>query len=248
MSDKRSKEEAATRHADELSKLAKSGHRGTEPVQAATVIPVRDAQAGLEVLMLRRNSKIAFGGMWVFPGGRVDPEDSDPKRSDDEVASALRAAVREAKEEAGLLLSTEELVPYSHWTPPSITPRRFLTWFFLAEAPAGEIIIDGGEIHEHAWMTPGEALVRRDEGEIELAPPTWITLFELSQWGTTAQSLAAVRARELERFETRIAVEEGGPTAMWHGDAGWKSGDADAPGGRHRLLMHKQGWTYERSD
>ena len=26
--------------------------------------------------MLRRNAKIDFGGMWVFPGGRIDPEDA----------------------------------------------------------------------------------------------------------------------------------------------------------------------------
>ena len=45
-------------------------------VAAATVLLLRDnTDAGLEVLMLRRNSKIAFGGMWVFPGGRVDADD-----------------------------------------------------------------------------------------------------------------------------------------------------------------------------
>ena len=49
-------------------------------IPAATVIPLRDAvqpdgTTALEVLMLRKNSKLAFGGMWVFPGGRIDPED-----------------------------------------------------------------------------------------------------------------------------------------------------------------------------
>ncbi len=47
-----------------------------ELIPAATVILAKDAEPGIEVLMLRRNSAIAFGGAWVFPGGRVDPEDA----------------------------------------------------------------------------------------------------------------------------------------------------------------------------
>ena len=42
-----------------------------EAVLAATVILLRDGESGLETLMLRRDSKIAFGGMSVFPGGRL---------------------------------------------------------------------------------------------------------------------------------------------------------------------------------
>jgi 8-oxo-dGTP pyrophosphatase MutT (NUDIX family) len=146
MADKRS----TNRHGEELAKLSKSGSVGTEPVQAATVIPVRDGASGLEVLMLRKNSKIAFGGMWVFPGGRVDEADrAESGSGDDELRAARRAAVREAQEEAGLELHPDALETYSHWTPPPITPRRFLTWFFLARAPATDIVFDGGEIHEH---------------------------------------------------------------------------------------------------
>src|SRR2546422_676465 len=48
----------------------------TEPIPAATVVLTRDAVEGIEVLMLRRNSRGAFGGMWVFPGGQVDPDDA----------------------------------------------------------------------------------------------------------------------------------------------------------------------------
>ena len=50
-------------------------HQGTEVggpsvlIPAATAIVVRDGDEGIEALMLRRNSKLAFaGGMWVFPG------------------------------------------------------------------------------------------------------------------------------------------------------------------------------------
>ena len=119
------------KHEQDLARWAAKGKPGSEPVNAATVILLRDSSEGLETLMLRRNSKIAFGGMWVFPGGRVDPGDADPQNPADELAAARRAAIREASEEAGLLIGDEALIPFSHWTPPAITPRRFLTWFFI---------------------------------------------------------------------------------------------------------------------
>ena len=186
--------------------------------------------------------------MWVFPGGRVDPEDGSTSSEEAEQATARRAAVREAQEEACLELPLDTLIAYSHWTPPPITPRRFLTWFFLAPAPQGEIVIDGGEIHEHAWLRPEAALAKRDAGEIEIAPPTWVTLNELCGHGTIAQALESTRSREPERFETRIAMEPDGPTAIWHGDSGWPQGDANLPGPRHRLRMHGTQWTYERGN
>ena len=235
-------------HEGKLVRWAKSGKVGSPPVPAATVITIRDGAGGLEALMLRKNSKIAFGDMWVFPGGRVDAADRDPERPDDDLAAARRAAAREAIEETALVVPSDAMLPFSHWTPPPITPKRFTTWFFLAPAPDAEVVIDGGEIREHAWMRPSDALQRREAGDIELAPPTWVTLKALSSWATVDHAMAAVRELEPEHFETRVAVEAGGPTALWHGDAGWTTGDANAVGPRHRLRMHADGWSYERSD
>ena len=41
--------------------------------------------------------------LWVFPGGRVDPEDYPADAPDDVEAAVRVAAAREAEEEAGLL-------------------------------------------------------------------------------------------------------------------------------------------------
>ncbi len=86
--------------------------RVSEATPAATVVPIRDGAAGLEVLMLRRDARGAFGGMWVFPGGKVDPRDLHPegKGSPDEreLWAARRAAVREAAEEAGLAIAERD--------------------------------------------------------------------------------------------------------------------------------------------
>jgi 8-oxo-dGTP pyrophosphatase MutT (NUDIX family) len=43
------------------------------PRAAATVLTLRDASNGYEILMLRRNLRSDFvGGAYVFPGGGVD--------------------------------------------------------------------------------------------------------------------------------------------------------------------------------
>jgi len=212
-------------------------------VPAATVVPLRDGPTGLEALMLRKNSTLAFGGMWVFPGGRVDDEDGPG----DELTVARRAAVREAREEAAVVIDADDLVPFSHWTPPAAAPRRFLTWVFLvALRDAVEVVIDPGEMQDHGWLSPRSALERRDAGEYELAPPTWMTLHRLAASPDVDTALAEARGREPERFVTRPAVVEGVVHCMWAGDAGYRDSDPLRPGPRHRLVMGPAPWRLEK--
>ncbi len=82
---------------------------------AATILLLRDADTGPEVLMTRRSLKASFApGVFVFPGGTLDASDSAP---DTLLAAAARhgqdveqqafsvAALREAFEELGILLA-----------------------------------------------------------------------------------------------------------------------------------------------
>lgn len=216
-------------------------------IPAATVILVRDGADGLEVLMLHRVSKVAFGGMWVFPGGRVD--DCDRSEDDvDEEDCARRAAAREAMEECGLAVEPDDFVAFSHWLPPASTPRRYSTWFFLARASEGEVVVDGGEIHEHEWLPAREVLERRERGEVDLAPPTWVTLHDLASHDDVDEALAEARRRDpIPRYETRWVEKDGGAVAMWVGDAGYELTDPGLEGDRHRLWMLPDGWHFERT-
>jgi 8-oxo-dGTP pyrophosphatase MutT (NUDIX family) len=212
------------------------------PIPAATVVLVRDGAEGLETLMLRRNAHGSFGGMWVFPGGRVDPDDGEDEDG------ARRAAVRETAEEASLVVDSAALVPFAHWTPPPIAPKRFATWFFLAPAPEGIVAVDGSEIHEHVWVTPADAMKRRDAGEIELAPPTFVTLHRLSRFDDVASALEDAAKGPVEFFTTKVMRASGGEgVAVWHGDVAYEGDDIDAAGARHRLVMVPGSWVYDRS-
>jgi 8-oxo-dGTP pyrophosphatase MutT (NUDIX family) len=219
-------------------------------IPAATVVLLRDGADGVETLMLRRDSKLAFaGGAWVFPGGRIDPEDyPDGVVTDDEDAvlvAARNAAAREAMEEAALTLDPDSLVWFAHWTPGAIAARRFATWFFVGTAPEGQVVVDDGEIREHVWIKPADALARRESGDIELIPPTWVTLHALTDVTSTAEACAAARSREPQVYLTHIARVDGGIASIWKGDAAYDDLDTAKPGPRNRLLMLDTGWRLE---
>lgn len=97
------------------------------PRPAATIVLLRDAPGGLEVLLMKRNRSAGFvPGAYVFPGGRVDGADADADvvarldgLSTADAASRLAlpdadppaiayylAALREAFEETGILVAT----------------------------------------------------------------------------------------------------------------------------------------------
>ena len=238
---------------------------------AATVVVIRDAPAAdpdtghkLEVLLLKRAKELAFGGgSWVFPGGKIDAADL----AGSEAAAALppwlasldssqernyrasqTAGIREAHEEAGLQLTEADLVCFSHWVPPPIAPKRFATWFFLAEVASEQpIVIDDGEIVEYQWLTPQETLRLRNQQELDMLPPTYVTLTELAECANCAEAVQLAQSRPPPLYATKIAVVDDGAVSLWEGDAGYASGQADVAGPRHRLVMEEAGWVYQRS-
>jgi 8-oxo-dGTP pyrophosphatase MutT (NUDIX family) len=218
------------------------------PIPAATVVLLRDRAGGPEALLLRRNAALSsHAGLWVFPGGRIDPEDARTEDGTDDLAAARRAAVREAKEEASLDVDGESLVPFAHWCPPAAFPVRFATWFFVGRARAGAVVVDNGEIEESRWLRPGDALAMHGRGELALITPTWVTLHDFAACASVADALAWARVNEPFRYESRIVSYADGRVALFPGDAGWARYDEDVPGPRHRLWMPEvPPWRLER--
>lgn len=148
---------------------------------AATVMLIAD-RPDLQVFMMERNANIVFaGGMWVFPGGRVDATDSPLKfqalsthRSDEEASSLMGldkgglsyyiAAIRESFEEAGILLALDK---DSH-EPLSLAGKQNSARFnvhrhnvnaserdFFDIIEEENLILDAGAMHYIArWITP----------------------------------------------------------------------------------------------
>ena len=219
----------------------------TPAIPAATVILLRDSDRGVETLMLHRTSKVHFGGMWVFPGGRIDPEDY-PESNDVNIA-AQHAAVRETLEETGITIGGDAFAWFAHWTPPAGTPRRYATWFFASILETDQVIaVDGFEIQNHEWIQPAEALARHAAGEIDLAPPTWITLHQLALHEPAAALWQVLKDQPVRVYETRIRKDQDDRRiALWAEDAAYAGGEVDQSGPRHRLVLDPDGFIFENT-
>lgn len=167
---------------------------------AATVMLVRDGDAGVEVFMLRRNLNSDFvGGAYVFPGGGVDPSDGEPDVEQmcvgrtDVLASTLLgvaagglaywvAAIRESFEEAGLLLAVGGDDAMIRFDDPDVN-ERFVE--HRRRVDGGEVSlveVAGAEglrlatdrIHYFSrWITPLGAPRRYDTRFFIAHPPEW---------------------------------------------------------------------------
>lgn len=214
-----------------------------QPRAAAVVIALRDADGDLEVLLVKRAKNLAFyAGAWVFPGGRLDPEDGDLVHALE--ASARRAAVRELKEEAGLSVDEAQLGFVSRWLTPPGRNRRFDTFYFIARAPQHAVQIQVSEVEEHRWLSPRAALQARQDGAIELPPPTFVTLSELTAFTRVEDALSGL-ARTPTHFIPRPVQVPEGMVYLYAADAGYETGELDRPGPRHRLTALTHAWHYQ---
>lgn len=214
-----------------------------EPRDAASVVLLRDASdGGLQVFMLRRGgSTTVMNDAYVFPGGKVDPEDAaieqqvdlglggppqlligEPELDPMRAASFFVAACRETFEETGVRVHASELIPLSRWiTPktPAMMRRRFDTRFFLACIPAdADATHDGEEADASAWYTPREALERYRDREIALAPPQIMTLAGLASLENFAALREHFRGHVPRLIEPKSFDADGQKVIVYPGD------------------------------
>jgi 8-oxo-dGTP pyrophosphatase MutT (NUDIX family) len=220
------------------------------PIPAATVVPLREGEQGCEVLLVRRIKRDGTPGIWVFPGGKIDEEDhvGDSSSEADTLETAKRAGARETREEAGFSPDPTSLGLIARWITPPVAKRRFDTWFFATEVSRDvEVQVDGREMGAHRWLRPSAALEARLTGEIDLAPPTLVTIHWLAEYETVKETLDGLVRASVPKIEPNICAVEGGACMLYPGDAGYEAGDVDAEGGRNRLWSIEGKLRYEKS-
>jgi len=143
---------------------------------SASVVLLRDAGEDLEVFLMRRHGRSeVLGGVYVFPGGKADPEDlewverldvpaqdlqallAEPELTREEAAALFVTAVRELFEESGVLLA-------------DVTPAQAReAWAALREGPRFDELLAPTGLRLHAsalqpwsrWITPTLSSVGR---------------------------------------------------------------------------------------
>lgn len=108
----------------------------------------------------------------------------------------------------GLTLALDRLHYYSHWITPELSPIRYDTRFFIAEAPPDqEAIHDGDELTGHVWLTPEEAIEGYRKQRLHMVVPTIVTLEELCRFETIDDVVESTRGKKISRVMTRIVFE-----------------------------------------
>jgi 8-oxo-dGTP pyrophosphatase MutT (NUDIX family) len=194
---------------------------------AASVIVLRPGIEGQEVLMVHRSDRGFFGGIVVFPGGKVDTIDSSKlagqvvsgEKDDQEFRSA---ALRELAEETGLAATKDGFIS---------APRERDEKLFRAILDSGVALAGESLVLVSRWITPETAPRRFDTffyilaatttpdvriDEDELVGHAWVTPTEAlqrqvnGQWRMILPTLAHLRwLQRRTSIEDSLASAEG---------------------------------------
>ncbi len=167
-----------------------------QPLPAATVLLLRDAPNGIEVLMTRRSLKASFApGAYVFPGGGIDAADATSHplahrraTQDDLRLTQAIAAIRESFEELGVLLAR-----HSDGTPVTAKTQAAISrqTAFAEQCAAHGLKLCADEVYVLAhWVTDRDLpkrfdvpflVARMPDGQIPVADekeqfePVWVS-------------------------------------------------------------------------
>lgn len=111
----------------------------------------------------------------------------------------------------GARLDASRPVLFARWLTPPVVPKRFDTFFYLIEMPAGQVARhDGREAVENEWVTAREALRRGEAGERTILFPTRHNLRLLSQTPTIDAAVRAAKTRGRQQVMPRVETREDG--------------------------------------
>lgn len=120
------------------------------------------------------------------------------------------ASIVDMVEAEDLEIATELMTPYAHWITPTFVPKRFDTWFFLAEAPEDQIALhDGSESTDSVWIGPQEAIEEAKAGKRTLVHATTKNLELLAEGKTVAGAIAAAGARKIVTVQPWVEEKDG---------------------------------------
>lgn len=208
---------------------------------ASSVMLVRPADDGPEVLMVKRPDRGFFGGLMVFPGGAVD--DCDVEHVTDSELRFRVAGLRETAEEVGILITgdgftnspplrggdllvsvgrkrleagSRRLGLVSRWVTPTVAPKRFDTRFYLAGIEGDpEIVLDTNELIGHVWVKPTTALAHANDGEWPMILPTIAHLRWLRRFASVEGAVEESRAADGLTIIEPVTLKDGSFSARY---------------------------------
>jgi 8-oxo-dGTP pyrophosphatase MutT (NUDIX family) len=184
---------------------------GPAPAEWAERLGVDEAKARALVCAAVRETFEESGVL--LAGESADSVVADTTADDweaDRVALEARdLAMTEFLSRRGLVLRTDLLGAWSGWLTPIFEPRRYRTWFFVAELPRGQRTRDVSSESDHVvWLPALRAVEQAEQHEILMLPPTYITSLDVAQYDGPQAVIDAAADRRVEIFCPAV-VEDG---------------------------------------
>ena len=96
---------------------------------------------------------------------------------------------------------------------PVFEPRRYRTWFFVAELPEGQRTRDvSSESESVTWLPVMHAVRAVEQQELVMLPPTYLTSLEVSHFAGPAEVVEAAHGRTAEMHTPGVVPFDGGWT------------------------------------
>lgn len=153
-------------------------------MRALQIAAIREAYEECGVLLAR-----AAGESHLIAGARlVDLEPFRARINNGDVTFI------EFLRQQNVRLACDQLVPFAHWITPEMMPKRFDTYFFIADAPPDQVALhDGHESVDSVWINPTDALAGAASGKYTVIFPTLRQVEKLGHDRSPADALARAR-------------------------------------------------------
>lgn len=120
------------------------------------------------------------------------------------------ASIVDLVEAEDLEIATDLMTPFAHWITPVFAPKRFDTWFYLAEAPEDQLALhDGSESVESVWIGPQQAIEEFNAGKRTLVHATTKNLELLAEGGTVTGALSQASERKIVTVQPWVEQRDG---------------------------------------
>ena len=138
---------------------------------------------------------------------------ADEWEHDRAALEARELAFTDFLERRGLVLRTDLLGVWAAWLTPVFEPRRYRTWFFVADLPEGQRTRDVSTESDHVtWLPAMQAVADVEQQQMLMLPPTYLTCLEVGQYADPAAVLDAARDRTVEMYMPEVEQADDGGT------------------------------------
>ena len=120
------------------------------------------------------------------------------------------ASIVDLVEAEDLEIATDLMTPFAHWITPIFAPKRFDTWFYLAEAPEDQLALhDGSESVDSVWIGAQDAIDEATAGKRTLVHATTKNLELLAEGGTVTGALSQASERKIVTVQPWVEQRDG---------------------------------------